>query len=68
VPRALARDRGGVGRMTTQDREEFRAFLRDCTDSQVARVYQIERQAGRRGYAGLALSEAMRRGIDLTTD
>lgn len=52
--------------MTRQDQDEFRAFLRDCTDAQVARIYRIERQAGRRGYAGLALSEAMRRGIDLT--
>lgn len=49
--------------MTKRDREEFIAFLRNCTDRQVIGVLEKERAAGRRGYTNLAKAEAERRGL-----
>lgn len=44
--------------MTKKDREEFKAYLRNCTDSQVRGVYQKEAHALRWDYAALAEDEA----------
>ncbi len=51
--------------MTKQDRDEFKLYLRQCTDRQVQGVYDKESQAGRDDYAELAENEADRRGIIL---
>lgn len=47
------------------DKAEFNAYLRGITDAQVGGVYQKERAANRRGFAQLAVEEALRRGIDV---
>lgn len=49
--------------MTTQDREEFKQYLRQCTDRQVEGVLEKENAAGRDDYASLARDEAERREI-----
>jgi hypothetical protein len=51
--------------MNAQDRQEFIAYLRNCTNNQVQGVYDKEKAAGRKDYAELALQEAERRGIEL---
>ena len=51
--------------LSAQDIREFSAYLRNCTDRQVAGVYEKESEAGREAYAELAKLEADRRGIDL---
>ena len=51
--------------MTERDRQEFRLYLRQCTDAQVQSVYDKERAARRRGYMHLAEYEAERRGLEL---
>lgn len=51
--------------MTEQDCQEFLAYLRNCTDSQVRGVYEKELAAGRVDYAQLAKSEAQQRGVEL---
>lgn len=51
--------------MTEQDRQEFLAYLRACTDSQVRGVYEKELAANRKDYAQLAQREANERGIVL---
>jgi hypothetical protein len=51
--------------MTERDSREFIGYLRNCTDRQVRGVYEKEHEAGRHDYAGLAIQEAAKRGIDL---
>lgn len=51
-------------RASKRDRDEFRAYLRQCSDSQVFGVYTKEIVAGRRIYAQLAQAEAVRRGLE----
>lgn len=51
--------------MNKKDRDEFRLYLRQCTDRQVQGVYDKESAAGREDYAELAENEAERRGITL---
>lgn len=51
--------------MTRNEKNEFRQYLRQCTDAQVQGVYDKERAAGRREEAKLAIEEADRRGMDL---
>lgn len=51
--------------MNDQDRSEFNAFLRACTDDQVRGVWQKEKTAGRTDYQRLAEGEAKRRKIEL---
>lgn len=43
--------------MTRKDRDEFRAYLKACTDAQVEGVWEKEMAAGRRDYAELAMQE-----------
>lgn len=52
-----------MARASKRDRDEFRAYLHACTDSQVLGVWDKEKAAGRRMYAGLAEAEARRRGL-----
>lgn len=52
--------------MNVQSRAEFKAYLVNCTDTQVRGVYEKELQAGRDDYADLAELEAMKRGIELS--
>jgi hypothetical protein len=49
--------------MTEQDRREFNAYLRNCSNSQVEGVLEKEKSAGRRDYAALAQEELERRGL-----
>jgi hypothetical protein len=49
--------------MTKQDRKEFAAYLRQCTDNQVLGVLEKERAAKRRAYAAMAEQEASRRNL-----
>lgn len=49
--------------MTNKDRDEFKQFLRQCTDKQVHSVLEKEETAGRDDYADLARSERDRRGL-----
>jgi hypothetical protein len=56
---------GTARRITDQDKQEFRGYLRACTDAQVQGVYDKETSAGRKVYAALAVDEAARRGIEL---
>lgn len=51
--------------MTQKDKEEFRAYLRQCTDTQVQGVYEREAKAGRADYADLAKDEGYRRNIHI---
>lgn len=50
--------------MTKQDRREFQAYLRACTDAQVWGVLEKEELAGREDYVELARNEAERRGLE----
>lgn len=49
--------------MNKQDREEFKQYLRQCTDRQVYGVLEKETDAGRDDYAELARNELERRGL-----
>jgi hypothetical protein len=49
--------------MTPQDRKEFAAYLKGCTDNQVLGVLEKEREAGRQDYAHLAELEASKRNL-----
>lgn len=51
--------------MKSQDRDEFVAYLKACTDAQVQGVFEKEQAAGRKDYAELAKQEAERRRIEL---
>ena len=51
--------------MTDDDRDDFKGYLRGCTDAQVQGVYEKERDAGRTDYRRLAEDEAERRGLEL---
>lgn len=51
--------------MSKSDRENFRLYLRQCTNNQVIGVYQKEVAACREEYVELAYNEASRRGIEL---
>lgn len=51
--------------MNKKDKNEFRAYLRQCTDRQVQGVYEKERDAGREDYAELAKDEGHRRNIHI---
>ena len=51
--------------MNSQDREEFKLYLKACSHSQVQGVFDKERNAGRDDYVELARDEAERRGITL---
>ncbi|MBG6083195.1 hypothetical protein [Rubrivivax gelatinosus] len=51
--------------MTKQERDDFRSYLRACTDAQVQGVYEKEKAAGREEELELAQAEADRRGITL---
>ena len=54
--------------ITAQDKTEFKAYLRQCTDAQVRGVfeneYQYKAQPDRAQYADMALDEAATRGLD----
>lgn len=50
--------------MTSEDIRGFVAYLRYCTDRQVAAVLDKERTAKRDDYAALAEHEARRRGLE----
>ena len=52
-------------RISDDDKQEFTAYLRNCTDAQVHGVYQKESEAGRRTYTHLAVEEGLRRGFDV---
>ena len=54
-----------MGRMSKEDREDFKDYLHKCTNSQVRGVYEKELAAGRSGYVRLALLEAAARGLTL---
>lgn len=47
--------------MTNQDKAEFVAYLKGCTDRQVQGVYDKETAANRRDYAQLAKNEMQNR-------
>ena len=49
--------------MTTQDRREFKAYLHNCTNTQVQGVFDKEKSAGRADYVELAQAELERRGL-----
>lgn len=49
--------------MTKKDREEFKGYLRNCTDRQVFGVLEKEQEAQRDDYAELAQTELERRGL-----
>ncbi len=49
--------------MTKQDAQEFRLYLKQCSDLQVQSVYEKEAQAERWDYAALAEAEAESRGF-----
>lgn len=49
--------------MNTDDKKDFKGFLRLCTDQQVLNVYQKEREANREDYAELAYIELCKRGL-----
>ena len=51
--------------MFKHEREDFRKYLRQCTDNQVRGVYEKEREAGRRSEMALCRAEASRRSIEL---
>ena len=51
--------------MTQRDKQEFRAYLRACTNAQVQGVYAKEHDAGREPYVELALDELYRRGLSI---
>lgn len=53
--------------MTNDDRIEFKAYLRACTDKQVFGVLEKEQAANRQEYADLALDELERRGLEQPT-
>lgn len=52
-------------KLSARDIREFAAYLRGCTDRQVRGFWEKEKEAGRDGYAALAETEAVKRGIDL---
>ena len=54
-----------MAHLTNKDKAEFAAYLRNCTDAQVAGVRDREHVARRHVYESLAVSEAFRRGISL---
>lgn len=47
------------------DYDNFRLYLKQCSDRQVYGVWERERQADRNDYASLAVAELERRGLDL---
>jgi hypothetical protein len=51
--------------MKTDERKDFRLYLRQCSDAQVVGVYEKERAAAREDEVDLAEQEAERRGITL---
>lgn len=51
--------------MTSEEKSNFKAYLRAATDAQVQGVYDKEKAAGREDEMELALDEADRRGITL---
>lgn len=51
--------------MTAQQRDEFLLYLEKCTDSQVFRILQTEREAQRNDFAALAKTELKKRGVAL---
>lgn len=51
--------------MTSKNRDDWKAYLRQCTDAQVRGCYEKERAANRRAFAQLCMDEAARRGIVL---
>lgn len=51
--------------MTKQERDNFKAYLRACSDNQVQGVYDKEKAANRSEEMELAVAEAERRGIEL---
>jgi hypothetical protein len=53
------------GETSESDERDFRAYLEQCTDSQVRGVYEKERDARRTSYAELARQEAARRNVTL---
>lgn len=53
--------------MTKQERDNFRSYLKQCTAQQIQGVYDKEKVAGRTEEMELAVAEAERRGITLTT-
>ena len=54
--------------LSNKDKQEFAAYLENCTDAQVRGVYLKEKTAKRGQYAALAAKEAWRRKIDLPLD
>lgn len=52
-----------MSKITQQDREEFKQYLRNVTDRQVYGVLEKERKANRKVYVELAKAELERRGL-----
>lgn len=50
-----------MSRPTKRDLEEFKGYLRNCTDRQVQGVIDKETEAKRWAYANLAYDERIRR-------
>lgn len=48
---------------TKDDRKDFRAYCKQCTDTQLRNVYSAERAARRRVYADIAKEELATRGL-----
>lgn len=55
-----------TNKTTESDKDDFRGYLRNCSDAQVKGVWEKETQANRRTYAALAIAEAERRNISTT--
>jgi hypothetical protein len=51
--------------LSEKDKREFQLYLKQCTDRQVQGVYDKEKNANRKDYAELAVTEAAIRGITL---
>lgn len=49
--------------MNKKDRDEFKAYLRNCTDRQVWGCLEKEKAAGREDYVELCENELERRGL-----
>ncbi|GBG14303.1 short-chain dehydrogenase [Novimethylophilus kurashikiensis] len=49
--------------MTAKDRQEFKDYLKACTDRQVYGVLEKEKAANRQDYADLAQDELERRNL-----
>lgn len=51
--------------ISAQDIQEFRGYLKNCTNNQVQGCYDREKHAGRGAFVELCKAEAENRGIEL---